>query len=234
MIGTVFLAAMITIGPIFGPPYEEGGQKQSSTKAADPRRADERLADYTLWLTILTGALVGVSATQIHFLIRADKTARITAEAAKESSDALPRIERAYLFVDRAETQRLKPSVSGLFHGKPRTIVFKNYGRTPAILHEIGARYAYFTKEPPRLTPATPGVLPNVNIAVGSGETVDPVEFALEATPAEIERAERGEGFILFIVALWYYDMLANHAKPVFAGSGAPRIRFSSPAPART
>jgi hypothetical protein len=50
--------------------------------------AEERIADYTWWLAAFTCALVVVSAFQISFLFRADKTARITAEAAQKAAQA--------------------------------------------------------------------------------------------------------------------------------------------------
>jgi hypothetical protein len=49
----------------------------------DPRTSEERIADYTLWLERFTALLALVSAVQIAFLIRADRTARISSDAAK-------------------------------------------------------------------------------------------------------------------------------------------------------
>jgi hypothetical protein len=54
--------------------------------------ADDRLADYTLWLALATFALVAVSVLQIRFLINADKTARISAIAARKTAIATGRV----------------------------------------------------------------------------------------------------------------------------------------------
>jgi hypothetical protein len=59
--------------------------KEKTPKIGDTESADERIAKYTFWLAVLTGALVTVSAFQGYFLIRSDKTARISAEAARKS-----------------------------------------------------------------------------------------------------------------------------------------------------
>lgn len=49
--------------------------------------AEDRVADYTMWLTIFTAVLAAVSIVQICFLLRSDKTARISSEAAKKSAE---------------------------------------------------------------------------------------------------------------------------------------------------
>jgi hypothetical protein len=52
-----------------------------------PMSAEDRIAEYTLGLTIFTAVLAIVSCVQIWFLIRSDKTARVVAEAAKKSAE---------------------------------------------------------------------------------------------------------------------------------------------------
>ncbi|MGA9851919.1 MAG: hypothetical protein WBR15_03215 [Gammaproteobacteria bacterium] len=59
--------------------------------------------------------------------------AMIAAEAAKKSADALPRIERPYIFVDGD-----KHTLSG--NMRYTELVFKNYGKTPAIITRIQTR----------------------------------------------------------------------------------------------
>jgi hypothetical protein len=55
----------------------------SATGEIQPSAPEERIAYWTAWLTGFTGLLAFVSAIQIGFLIRADKTARIMAETAQ-------------------------------------------------------------------------------------------------------------------------------------------------------
>src|ERR1700742_701008 len=44
---------------------------------------DERIADYTWWLAVLTAGLVCAGVIQFGFLIRSDNTAQIAAKASK-------------------------------------------------------------------------------------------------------------------------------------------------------
>jgi hypothetical protein len=54
---------------------------------------------YTFVLAIFTGVVGVVAIVQIGFLIRADKTTRITAEAARRSANAIQITERPYIFI---------------------------------------------------------------------------------------------------------------------------------------
>jgi len=78
------LAALIA-APIAGSfvpnlaPEKHDGDKNSENKRADltPKETtDERLADYTLWLVIVTGGLVVIAAIQTRLLFNSDKTAK--------------------------------------------------------------------------------------------------------------------------------------------------------------
>jgi hypothetical protein len=89
---------------------EHRAQHQATQKAKDippPELADDRIADYTLALAILTGCLVAVSAIQIRFLISADQNAKTAADAALEQTthlssqaDTMKAMQRAFLAVD--------------------------------------------------------------------------------------------------------------------------------------
>jgi hypothetical protein len=60
------------------------GTKSECAKAG----SDERIADYTWWLAVLTAGLVCSGVIQFGFLIRSDNTARIAANAADLSARA--------------------------------------------------------------------------------------------------------------------------------------------------
>jgi hypothetical protein len=62
-----------------------GHTKQEPNHVFQTEKADDRIANYTLWLAILTGALVVVSFVQIRFLVRADENARNAASFAERS-----------------------------------------------------------------------------------------------------------------------------------------------------
>jgi hypothetical protein len=111
------------------------------------RTWEDPVAFYTFILGIFTALLAIVSATQIVFLVRTDKITRVSARAAQQSADALPAIERAYVFLHvNSARHRLKPietmgpaprilpveSLNIHFH-------FINHGKTPAVLTELRA-----------------------------------------------------------------------------------------------
>jgi len=98
--GVLLAVAIFAMGMTFSstifPPNQtserEGStnnSKEKSPKIGDTESADDRIAKYTLWLAILTGALVVVSGFQGYFLIRADRTARITADATGKMAEAV-------------------------------------------------------------------------------------------------------------------------------------------------
>jgi hypothetical protein len=103
------------------------------------------VAFYTSVLAVFTGCLVVISAVQIRFLIRADENAR-------KSADALPALERAYLFVGIDFFPTLNMFDQSMIHilrhikrdaalSKHRPIInanakliITNYGKTPGII----------------------------------------------------------------------------------------------------
>ena len=95
------------------------------------------LARYTLWLAILTGGLVVVSAGQGFFLLRADKTARITAEAAQAQALNFSKLERPYLYVFNPKGLKLKEDVEDPFFYVEYDVA--NYGKTPATIEAVFA-----------------------------------------------------------------------------------------------
>jgi hypothetical protein len=116
-----------------------------------PQSPDETIALYTEVLAWFTGILAFVSALQITFLIRADRTARTSADAARLAAEALPKIERAYVFAEVI----LKMIVNGgsLFE---IDICFRNHGKTPALISRIRC-YPVLSTEPPRRLSDFPG-----------------------------------------------------------------------------
>jgi hypothetical protein len=86
----------------------DDGAKRSFSYVAAPTSPDERTADYAAWLSAFTLALVIVSAVQMFFLIRADRTARIIAQAASMSANAArDTAEKMIRATDLAEKQML-------------------------------------------------------------------------------------------------------------------------------
>src|ERR1700719_4185712 len=61
--------------------------KETDEKSIE-RCTNQRLAEYTWWLAAFTAGLAIVGSAQIAFLFRADKTARISADAAQAAAQA--------------------------------------------------------------------------------------------------------------------------------------------------
>ncbi len=124
---------------------------KKSEKIIKSESADDRIATYTLWLAVLTGGLVVVSGIQGYFLLRADKTAKISADAAKLNAESLIDAERAHLYVV-VETHNLYDALyAALEYWNDKTVnetaignkpslefTIRNLGRSPAILKEVG------------------------------------------------------------------------------------------------
>ncbi len=62
--------------------------KGKDTETLWDKTTADPIALYTFWLAVFTSVLAIVSGIQIFFLINADKTARLSADAAKKSADA--------------------------------------------------------------------------------------------------------------------------------------------------
>ncbi len=128
------------------------------------RTWEDPVAFYTFVLSVFTGLLAIVSAFQIFFLIRADKTARRSANAAieaanaaKRNADALISAERAHLYAV-IEGSNLQDSIAPVtmynfgnraeggtwdddtfISTRPAVrFLLKNLGKTPAVVTEIG------------------------------------------------------------------------------------------------
>jgi len=119
-------------------------KKTTDIAQHEAREAEEKAnSDWWTWiLSILTivalfGQL-GVFIAQAYFLWGTLKATAIAARAAKDAAEAVPRLERAYMLINRTVGDIMPPSVilgetigCGLFK---ITYCFHNYGRTPAII----------------------------------------------------------------------------------------------------
>jgi hypothetical protein len=109
--------------------------ESEAARGATKDETDEALARYTFWLAILTGGLVIVSAGQGYFLLRADKTARITAEAAQAQTQNFEKLERPYVYIfDPAGLEFEHNREDPYYYVKYKVA---NYGKTPATIEAL-------------------------------------------------------------------------------------------------
>ncbi len=105
------------------------------------------------WIAVLAGVLVLTSFVQGLFILRANGATRQVALAAQKAADFLKLVERPYVSEHIAESTGIqiqfragpdegrdspKPDDGRTADLPPLSIVFKNYGRTPATLKHWG------------------------------------------------------------------------------------------------
>jgi hypothetical protein len=117
--------------------YTQPNKKSEYVAASES--ADDRIARYTLWLAIITGGLVGVSAFQGYFLIRADRTATRTSEATAGLVNTGRAQVRAYVHINSAKIDFITPPFIHPLIG----INASNSGQSPALNFIWGATLQY-------------------------------------------------------------------------------------------
>lgn len=125
--------------------------KNEEVKAKD----DHNLAIATIWLAVLTAALAVIASLQLWLFLRqlklsekAARDAETAAKAAKASADVLPKIERAYVFVDVSISDLERLSLRPPSYRFQITVRLTNHGKTPAILTRVRA-YSLWSDVPP-------------------------------------------------------------------------------------
>jgi hypothetical protein len=189
---------------------------------ASGESSDNRIADYTLVLAVFTGVLAAISIWQGMLLRKADETARVSANAAKQSADATLIAERCYVYPEVTDDGALHKvardsRIYWLNGDAPSPIApvikfrIKNYGKTPAILKEVFAAV---------------GIWP-VGAEFGVG-IKDPVIAEKESTRDISLAAERGltanewagllayTDFLVFIGRITFQDIWENDFRTEF------------------
>lgn len=130
------------------PPTAEQIQAEKA-KAQD----DHNLAVGTVWLAGLTAVLAFIAVAQLYLFLRqlklsekAARDAETAANAAKASADALPKIERAYVFVEVTISDLIE-SMHEIGHFDI-TVRLANHGKTPALLTLLRS-YIVWSESPP-------------------------------------------------------------------------------------
>ena len=140
-------------------------------------------------------------------MLRSIEAAERSAETAKKAAESLPRVERAYLFLESERLVSDNKVFGAMGIGSPFDInvAFKNFGKTPAIMKGAAVECRYYATVPYRLS-ATIGMYSN---GIASG---DAFEHQLRAitTAEERESAESGIGTIHLYGEIAYLDMFGD------------------------
>jgi len=222
----VLLAAWLLVGSLLVPPNQRAiesgsyGTQESGRKIAMPNSAEDRIADYTWWLSAFTLALVVVSAVQIRFLIRADKTARIAAEAAVKSASAataieFPIVRTSWIGPEVTSTDELVrphvPYAGAVNYGWPTRfsaiseIESRNYGRTPAFPTRITLGFAVTKMLPEVPVYSKTGRCEPNTVIEGRNDYSIETHFGFELTDDQIKALKESAA------VLWFYGLLNFH-----------------------
>jgi hypothetical protein len=184
---------------------------------------DERIADYTWWLAVLTGGLVFAGVIQFGFLIRSDNTARIAATAADLSAKAATAIEFPVVRTNwmgpelMATDEIVRPNSTyggAVNDGWPTRfsvisdIEFRNYGRTPAFAEQIslGIRVTDRLAGVPHYTDIV-RCEPNTVIGARDNGEIE-IHFGFELADEQIRMIEKSDAVLWFYGKLTFRDVL--------------------------
>jgi hypothetical protein len=114
-------------------------------------------------------------------------------------------VERAYIFMTGVQRDHSKP----IDVGYSIVVSFKNFGKTPALIHKVASVCKYFaTTPPPKLSKTIP--LP-FELAVASGDKAGDFPASIDATKEEIDAAKGGRGSIRCIYNIAYADVRGDN-----------------------
>jgi hypothetical protein len=130
------------------PPTAEEIQAEKAKTTDDHNLAvaTDYLAGLTAVLAIIAGVQIWLFLRQLKLSERAARDAETAANAAKASADALPKIERAYVFVEVTISDLIE-SMHKLAHFE-LTVRLTNHGKTPALLTRVRS-YTVWSESPP-------------------------------------------------------------------------------------
>jgi len=177
---------------------------------------DSLLAAFT-FLLVLIGGWQGIQ------LKRTVDVTKIAARAAQDAAEALPKIERAYVFAKVKLEMGLLMTPSGTAKSS-MMVHFPNRGKTPAMLTKIRA-YAVIQKETPiALRPPQDDEreYPEGMVIKADGMLDQPVTIGISQT--EFGEMERKEKTLFCLGRIEYDDVLGDHRETGFCWHFVPRL----------
>ncbi|MHB8268811.1 hypothetical protein [Bradyrhizobium sp.] len=239
VLGVLLTVAVFAMGYVVAssvsPPsqqIEKTDHQQAANEGAE-RTAEKQIAYYTKWLAWFTGALVAVAGIQGYFLLRADGTARIAANAATLSANAAVAVERPQLLIAKINLKQYtttKGALSGPIQSWRCRYDIENYGKTPAILEFSSVNLRYLQGLP--ADPPYKELKPWRDRLIYSKEATGDLSVALptEDTP----HLGSSEGFELFLFGYFIFeDVFGKRRKTGFCylcGENGKFFRLRNPA----
>lgn len=167
-------------------------------------------------MAVFTGLLAVVSAIQGFFLFRADKTARITAEAARDTVTTMERNAerqlRAYITVEPGGIGRWELEESP--HGR---ITARNVGHTPAYDVEVAVKTGIVDELPSTDITDTASVITTGDMVIVPGGHQN-MAFYPEGTigPKEFEDVFTGKKAVIVLGYVRYRDIFDKKRRTSF------------------
>lgn len=162
--------------------------------------------------SIIAGVMALIAGAGLYYI--GHKQARLTkisADAAREAAEALPKIERAYVFAEV-----LLRKVSSPFPEIPIDVCFHNHGKTPALITKLRAYPAILDSTPNALNefPGSENTLPQGLVITANGDY-------WEHTPIKMSGEEwtnlKSLNKTLFCIGrIEYDDVLGRHRETGF------------------
>jgi hypothetical protein len=136
-------------------------------------------------------------------------------EAAKAAAEALPNVERAYVFMVPDLEWHLQTQHSsgvGTYHARAAAhFRLENHGKTPAIIESIDARLGILREEPDNRLHLTMNIIPGEKI-LDSGKSWWPQDHPLivEISEAEADAIAQHQAAVWFYGSVIYWDMFGK------------------------
>lgn len=135
-----------------------------------------------------------------------------SADAAKAATDALPKVERGYIFLDGNVGYTIYYSPNHAY----AKFKFRNHGKTPVVLTSIYQYFSYFPrgKNLEKILKLPLPISPEMPVAAGGVSE----EFEVKGlfTTEEYDAAREGEGVLALIVRVGYIDIFDASRETAF------------------
>jgi hypothetical protein len=200
---------------------------------SDKTKKENNKSSADWWLVYFTAALVAVVFLQFIWMIRQEKwmrrnvkIANEAADAAKKSADALPAIERAYLFVKIKMYNPEPEGIAGTIDDTPQfntdnvKVIVTNRGKTAALLTGIPYKIkvmgnAIIDVVLTEFTYYCGSAIPSGTSIIESKEEVTlTADFFM--TKPEWRQITMGESFLTCLGCIHYEDVFGNPHRTVF------------------
>jgi hypothetical protein len=180
------------------------------TETDRKEREDKNKSDW--WLVKLTGALAIIGALQLFVFGYQAIQLKRTVIATKEAADALPNIERAYVFVD-PELEPWDPVTDpsyGVYNSRYSVkFSIQNHGKTPAVIKLIDARLKVLSEAPDNSL-GMASLLPDKVLRAGESFIPDLSPRNCEVDRDTAVELQNNRAQIWFYGSIWYDDMFGK------------------------